>query len=73
MRWADPDEEIRKKAMQIAEKSIELAVDLGVRTVMIPGYDIYFGESTIETKKYFLENVKKDCRNRRTRGNSGRI
>ena len=55
----DPDEEIRKKAMQIAEKSIELAVDLGVRTVMIPGYDIYFGESTIETKKYFLENVKK--------------
>lgn len=28
----DPDEEIRKKAMQIAEKSIELAVDLGVRT-----------------------------------------
>ena len=55
----DPGEEIRKKAMQIAEKSIELAVDLGVRTVMIPGYDIYFGESTIETKKYFLENVKK--------------
>ena len=55
----NPDEEIRKKAMQIAEKSIELAVDLGVRTVMIPGYDIYFGESTIETKKYFLENVKK--------------
>ena len=45
----DPDEEIRKKAMQIAEKSIELAVDLGVRTVMIPGYDIYFGEWTIET------------------------
>ena len=55
----NPDEEIRKKAMQIAEKSIELAVDLGVRTVMILGYDIYFGESTIETKKYFLENVKK--------------
>lgn len=55
----DPKEEIRKKAMEIAEKSIELAVDLGTRTVMIPGYDIYFGESTVETKKYFLENVKK--------------
>ena len=55
----DPKEEIRKKAMEIAEKSIELAVDLGARTVMIPGYDIYFGESTVETKKYFLENVKK--------------
>ena len=55
----DSKEEIRKKAMEIAEKSIELAVDLGARTVMIPGYDIYFGESTVETKKYFLENVKK--------------
>lgn len=55
----DPSEEIRDKAMKIAEKSIELAAALGIRTVMIPGYDIYFGESTVETKKYFLENVKK--------------
>lgn len=55
----DPNEKIRKKAMEIAEKAIRLAVDLGARTVMIPGYDIYFGESTIETKKNFLENVKK--------------
>ena len=55
----DPDEKIREKAMLIAEKSIELASDLGIRTVMIPGYDIYFGESTAETKKYFLENVRK--------------
>ena len=55
----DPNEKIRKKAMEIAEKAIQLAVDLGARTVMIPGYDIYFGESTIETKKNFLENVKK--------------
>ena len=55
----DPNEKIRKKALEIAEKAIQLAVDLGARTVMIPGYDIYFGESTIETKKNFLENVKK--------------
>lgn len=55
----DLQEEVRIKAMEIAEKSIELASDLGVRTVMIPGYDVYYGESTIETKRYFLENVKK--------------
>lgn len=54
----DPDEEIRNKAMVIAEKAIELAADIGVRTVMIPGYDIYYGESTLETKKYFLQNVR---------------
>lgn len=55
----DPSREIRDKAMEIAEKSIELAADLGIRTVMIPGYDIYYGESTVETKKDFVENVKK--------------
>lgn len=53
----DPSLEIREKAMTIGEKSLELAAGLGVRTVMIPGYDIYYGESTIDTKKYFLENV----------------
>ncbi|MDD3251118.1 MAG: L-ribulose-5-phosphate 3-epimerase [Lachnospiraceae bacterium] len=55
----DLSEEIRTKAMLIAEKAIELAPDLGIRTVMIPGYDVYYGESTVETKKYFLENIKK--------------
>lgn len=55
----DPSEAIRQKAMEIARRSIELAAVLGVRTVMIPGYDIYYGESTVETKRYFLENVKK--------------
>lgn len=55
----DSSEEVRKKAMEIMEKSIELAADLGIRTVMLPGYDIYFSESTVETKHYFLENVKK--------------
>lgn len=54
----DSDDAIRSKAMEIAAKSIELAADIGVRTVMIPGYDIYYGESTLETKKYFLQNIR---------------
>ncbi len=55
----DPDDNIRARGTEIMEKSIELAADLGIRTVMIPGYDIYFGESTLETKRLFLENIKK--------------
>lgn len=55
----DPDQAMRSRGMEIAEKSIQLASALGVRTVMIPGYDIYYGESTIETKRYFLENIRK--------------
>ena len=55
----DPDQAVRDRGMEIAEKSIQLSSALGVRTVMIPGYDNYYGESTIETKRYFLENIRK--------------
>lgn len=49
---------VQRKAISIAEKAIEMAAFLGIRTVMLPGYDIYYGESTVETKKKFLENIK---------------
>ncbi|MDO4633428.1 MAG: L-ribulose-5-phosphate 3-epimerase [Eubacteriales bacterium] len=50
------------RGMEILEKSIELAADLGVRVVMIPGYDVYYEPSTLETKARFLENLKKAAR-----------
>ena len=52
------DEACCARGMAILEKSLQLADDLGIRVVMIPGYDIYFGESTVETKRYFLENIR---------------
>ena len=55
----DPDDAKRNRGVEILEKSIELAADLGIRVVMVPGYDIYFGESTLETKRMFLENITK--------------
>lgn len=55
----DPDEAIHSRGCEILEKSILLAADLGIRIVMVPGYDIYFGESTFDTKRLFLENIKK--------------
>lgn len=55
----DTDDIIRNKGVEIAKKAIELASDLGARTVMLPGYDIYYGTSTVETKRLFLENIKK--------------
>lgn len=55
----DTDDAKRNRGVEILNKSIELAADLGIRVVMVPGYDIYFGESTLETKRLFLENIKK--------------
>ena len=48
-----------KKGMEILEKSIQFADDIGVRVVMIPGYDVYYEPSTLETKRLYLENLKK--------------
>ncbi len=52
-------EDYCRRGMEILEKSIQLADDLGVRVVMIPGYDVYYEPSTLETKRRFLENLKK--------------
>ena len=54
----DPDDEKRNRGKEILEGSILLASDLGIRTIMIPGYDIYYGESTVESKRLFLENLR---------------
>jgi len=51
-----PDYE--KRGMEILEKSIRFADDIGVRVVMIPGYDVYYEPSTLETKWRYLKNLK---------------
>lgn len=55
-------EEYISRGMEILEKSINLAEDLGIRAIMIPGYDVYYEPSTLETKKRFLENLRKAAR-----------
>lgn len=49
------------RGMEILEKSIQLADDLGIRVVMIPGYDVYYKPSTLETKQRYLKNLKKSA------------
>lgn len=54
----NPDGEKAGRGMEIAEKSIELAADLGIRVVMIPGYDVYYEPSDEKTKRGYLENLR---------------
>ena len=56
------DEACCVRGMAILEKSLQLADDLGIRVVMIPGYDVYYEESTLDTKHRFLENLRKAAR-----------
>ncbi len=50
---------IREKGMEIMDKAIRLAEDLGVRIIQLAGYDVYYEESNVETKRFFGENLKK--------------
>ena len=53
------DPAICERGMEIMDKAIRLADDLGVRIIQLAGYDVYYEESRAETKKRFLENLKK--------------
>ncbi len=54
---ADPA--VRARSMEIMEKAIELADDLGIRIIQLAGYDVYYEESDPESQARFIENLKK--------------
>lgn len=46
------------RGMEIMDKAIRLADDLGIRIIQLAGYDVYYEESQTETKKRFLTYLK---------------
>lgn len=53
------DEKVREKSLNIMQKAINLADDLGIRIIQLAGYDVYYEDSTDKSKKYFEENLRK--------------
>ena len=53
------DPKIIDKSLEIMERAIELALDLGIRIIQLAGYDVYYEESTKETVDRFENNLKK--------------
>lgn len=53
------DENTRKKALEIMQKAIDLAVDLGISNIQMAGYDVYYEQRTVLTREYYLENLAK--------------
>lgn len=53
------DDATRARGMEIMEKAICLAEDLGVRIIQLAGYDVYYEEGSETTRAYFLENLRK--------------
>lgn len=53
------DPAVCARGMEIMEKAIQLAEDLGIRIIQLAGYDVYYEKSTPETVKRFEENLEK--------------
>lgn len=53
------DPAVREKGMELMEKAVGLACDLGIRIIQLAGYDVYYEQGDEETRAYFLENLKK--------------
>lgn len=53
--------ELEAKSLDLMKKCIELAQDLGVRTIQLAGYDVYYEEKSPETRARFIKNLRKAC------------
>lgn len=52
------DEATRQKAYEIMEKAIQLAVDIGIRTIQLAGYDVYYEEQDESTLERFQQGME---------------
>lgn len=53
------DKQTRIKSLEIMQKAINLAADLGIRNIQLAGYDVYYDKKSVESREMFVENLKK--------------
>jgi len=51
------DAALRARGMEIAQRAVDFAYDTGIRIIQLAGYDVYYEESTDETRERFGENL----------------
>ncbi len=54
-----PDRQKQDRSLEIMQKAIALAAKLGIRTIQLAGYDVYYEEGTDKTRADFLQNLRK--------------
>lgn len=52
------DKNKQKKSLEILYKSIDLAVDLGIRNIQIAGYDVFYEEKSVTSRELFIKNLE---------------
>lgn len=59
---------VRDRGMEIMEKAIAFADDLGIRIIQLAGYDVYYEEGNEKSRERFIENLEKATKMAATRG-----
>ena len=54
-----PDPAVRARSLEIMEKALRLAAALGIRTIQLAGYDVYYEPGSAETRALFAENLRR--------------
>ena len=54
-----PDPEVQRRSLEITEKAIGLAEDLGIRIIQLAGYDVYYEKGSPQTRRAFGMNLEK--------------
>ncbi|MFA3779183.1 L-ribulose-5-phosphate 3-epimerase [Yersinia sp. 1652 StPb PI] len=52
------DDELRKQAYLLMQQAIQLAKDVGIRTIQLAGYDVYYEEQDAGTLRRFTEGLQ---------------
>ncbi len=55
------DSEKEARALEMMEKCIEFAQDIGIRNIQLAGYDVYYEEKSPKTRARFLKNLRQAC------------
>ena len=53
------DAAVRERGLEIMQKAVDLARALGIRTIQLAGYDVYYEEGDDDTLAWFAENLAK--------------
>ena len=56
------DPAVCQRGLEIMKKAIDLADDLGIRIIQLAGYDVYYEDSTSDTRARFEENLARSVR-----------
>ncbi len=52
------DPGVRQQALDIMEKAIGLAVDTGIRTIQLAGYDVYYEPGDAQTREWYVQGMR---------------